>query len=92
MPELFEHFKGYDVQATRREARQEGREEGKQRLLIEQICKKLRKQQSVTEIAAALEENEETIQQICDIAKAYAPDYAEAKIYEELHTVDGVEL
>lgn len=28
MPVLFEHFEGYDVQATRKEARAEGREEG----------------------------------------------------------------
>lgn len=28
MPVLFEHFEGYDIQATRREARAEGKEEG----------------------------------------------------------------
>ena len=28
MPVLFEHFEGYDIQATRKEARAEGREEG----------------------------------------------------------------
>ena len=28
MPVLFEHFEGYDVQATRKEAREEGRKEG----------------------------------------------------------------
>lgn len=28
MPVLFEHFEGYDIQATRKEARLEGKEEG----------------------------------------------------------------
>lgn len=39
MGELFEHFKGYDIQATRKEARAEGEE----LLLINQVCKKLAK-------------------------------------------------
>lgn len=88
MPELFEHFKGYDVQATRTEARQAGRQEGyqagRQELLVGQVCKKLRRQKSVSEIAEALEEDEATIQRICDIAGKYAPDYDEEEICKEM--------
>ena len=89
MPELFEHFKGYDVQATRTEARQAGRQEGyqagRQELLVGQVCKKLRRQKSVPEIAEALEEDEAVIQRIYDIAGKYAPDYDEKKICKEIN-------
>ncbi len=96
MPELFEHFKGYDVQETRKEARQEGREEGRKegrkegerRLLMAQICKKLRRDQDVFQIADALEEECSVIEAICQIARKYGPDYDEEKIYAEYYGAD----
>ena len=77
---LFENFQGYDIQATRRESREEGREE----LLIEQVCKKLRKNKSVAEIAYELEEEEPRIQAIVNVAEKYAPDYDVNAIVAEL--------
>lgn len=71
MPELFEHFKGYDVQAARKEAREEGQME----LLVTQVCRKLKRQKSAAEIAEALEEEEALIGRICTVAERYAPDY-----------------
>lgn len=93
MPELFEHFKGYDVQETRREARQEGREEGikegrkegERRLLVAMVCKKLRRGQGISEIAGALETEESVVEHICGSAMKYAPDYDEDKIYVECY-------
>lgn len=83
MPELFEHFKGYDVQATRKEASTKGRLEGmregklagKIETKVSLICKKLAKFQTEEEIAAALEEDLTSIHFICEIAKKYAPEY-----------------
>ena len=62
---------------------QKGKEEGENRKLIEQICKKLKKNKSVECIAEELEESPENIQQICTIAAAYAPDYDCDKICRE---------
>ena len=35
MNRLFEHFHGFDIQATRRESKAEGKAEGKEELLVE---------------------------------------------------------
>lgn len=80
MPELFEHFKGYDIQATRREAR----EEGKLQVMVSMVCRKLEKNQSVAQIAESLEEDREKIEQICHVAKKYAPDYDVEQIVREM--------
>lgn len=79
---LFDSFEAYDVQETRRVSREKGREEGREEGRIGFIVK-LQKQYTVPEIAKMLEEDEETIQKICDIAEKYAPDYDAQKICEE---------
>ena len=56
------------------------REEGFEIKLIYQICKKLRKGQSVSQIANALEEEIDTIQNMVNIASAFAPDYDENQV------------
>ena len=61
------------------------RQEGRQEILVGQVCKKLRRQKSVPEIAEALEEDEAVIQRIYDIAGKYAPDYDEKKICKEIN-------
>ena len=60
------------------------REEGQEKKLIEQVCKKLRKDKSPELIAEELEEEEFTIKEICEKAKKYAPEYDIDKIYEDL--------
>lgn len=69
------------------EVRAEGREEGGDLKLIMQICRKLKKQKAVATIAEELEEDIETVENICKVAEKFAPDYDVERIYEELHTV-----
>ena len=57
---------------------------GETQKLVQQVCKKLAKGNSVEEIADMLEEEPEMIQTICDIAAQYAPDYDIGKITKEL--------
>ncbi len=59
----------------REEGREEGIAEGRMRTLVEKVCKKIKKNCSVAEIADMLEEEESTIQIIYETAKAFAPDY-----------------
>ena len=66
-----------------REGRIEGRIEGEMLKLIEQICKKIARGQSVSEIAEDLVEEEKIVAEICDIAASHAPKYDTHKIYEE---------
>ena len=60
---------------TKREGFAEGLTKGEQLALTRQVCRKLQKQKSPEDIAEDLDESLEKIQQICDIAKEYAPDY-----------------
>jgi hypothetical protein len=53
--------------------------QGKWRL----VCKKLRRHKSVSEIAEDLEEDEEIIKEMCDVAEKYAPEYDVDKVMEE---------
>ena len=68
----------------RREEREDGRAEGRTEGQISLICKKLRKNLSVAEIAAWMEEEEATVQAIVDVAKKFAPDYDEHLVFEEI--------
>ena len=81
---LFDSFEAYDVQETRRISREEGRLEGENKKLVQIICKKLKKNKGVREIADALEEDECVIQEIVDVAVKYAPDYDVDRIMEEM--------
>ena len=95
---MFDNFQAYDVQETRRISREEGiragriegeragRIEGEQLLLIKLVIKKLEKQFSADQIADILEEPQDIIQQIYDIALRQAPDYNADKILEELNS------
>lgn len=51
--------------------------------LTKQVCRKLQKNKSPETIAEELEEDIDTIQYICAIAKDFAPDYDVAKIFEQ---------
>ena len=64
------------------EGRQEGKLEGEESKLIEQVCKKLRKNKSAAVIAEELEEEQERIESICEAAKAYAPEFDCDKVYQ----------
>ena len=74
----------YDQEKHMRMQREADLMEGRTQQLISQVCKKLQKNYSVPDIADMLEEKEEDIQRICDIAQTYAPDYNIEKILDEI--------
>ena len=63
--------------------REDGIETGRKRTIVTKVCKKLLKGCSVEETAEMLEEDTETIREIYEIAKAYAPEYDIEKICKE---------
>ena len=85
---LFYYDEEKHIQQERDESYQEGIETGIEKgnflKLIQLTVKKLQKNKSVAEIADALEEAETVIQNICDAAKEFAPDYDAEKIYNSL--------
>ena len=64
--------------------RAEVREEARTEALVEQVCRKLRKNKSPEIIAEELEEDLEHILLICKIASKYAPEYDSHQVYENL--------
>ncbi len=60
----------------------EGEARGKNRHLISQICRKLRKGKEVRQIAYEVEEEESIVKSVCDIAAGFAPDFDEEKVIE----------
>ena len=65
-------------------AKEEGREEGENRLLIRQICRKMRKGMGIHQIAEDTEVDETRIGELFEIIKKYAPDYDEEKVLGSL--------
>lgn len=80
---MFDSFEAYDVQETRRISREEGITEGYLNRLVEQIIKKMQKNYTIEEIADMLEESEDKVLEIRNIAEKYAPDCDVKKISEE---------
>lgn len=64
------------------EGRTEGKAEGENSKLIALICKKLKKNKSVEEIAEELETDLHIVQDICKAAQPFAPEFDENKVYE----------
>ena len=69
-----------EMALAKQEARKDGISTGESKKLIEQICKKLRKGLTSEEIAELLEEDLSTVQEICEAAASYAPNYEEEKV------------
>lgn len=69
------------------EGRAKGQAEGEELLLIRMVCKKLAKGKVVSQIAAELETEKDTIENICEAAADFAPEYDVEKIRNALHTV-----
>ena len=57
---------------------------GRMYILISQVCKKIARGKSVEVIAENLEEEPDTIERICEVAKDFAPDYDVEQIYKAL--------
>ena len=64
------------------EGMERGRTQGENRKLIEQVCRKLKKEKTPDIIAEELEEDLEKIQSICETASAFAPDYDCDEVYK----------
>lgn len=60
---------------------------GEKHKLIEMVCKKLKKGYTVSQIADMLEEEECLIEQICEVAQKYEPDYDVDSIMMEIVAV-----
>ncbi len=74
----------YNEEETWRIIAAEEREEGRDRLLVELICKKLRKGKDVEQIADEVEEEVARIKKICDVAQAFGPEYDTEKVFTSL--------
>lgn len=60
-------------------------EEGERRTLVTQVCKKVKKNKTVEEIAEDLEEEETVIRPIYDIAVQYAPECDPELVLQEMN-------
>lgn len=73
-----------EIAYAAQEAHTEGRMEGELLILVPQVCRKLSKGLLPEEIADILETDPSKVQEICEIAKKYAPDFDTEKITGEL--------
>ena len=78
--ELKEAEYQYGVESGMETGLKQGIEQGRKFYLIQNICKKLRKNKDAQTIAIELEEDLSLIQKICDAAKEYSPEYDENEI------------
>ena len=66
------------------QGREEGRLVGEEQLLFRLICTKLKKGKTPEVIAEELEEDVPRVEQICEKAKSFAPEYDWKKVYEQM--------
>lgn len=59
-------------------------QEGQQQMLVQMVCKKLRKGKRAELIAEELEEEPEKIKKICDVAVTFSPEYDSEQVFEAL--------
>lgn len=64
------------------------KEEGKKYTIVSQVCKKMRKNKTIEEIAEDLEEEASGIEPIYNAAKDFAPEYDPDLVFERLNTVE----
>lgn len=64
--------------------KKDARREGKEKLLIEQVCKKLIKGKTIEVIADEIEEDFDIVNNIVRVANGFMPEYDVDKIYDEL--------
>ena len=71
-----------------KEGLEKGLQDGRLSTLISQTCRKLSRGKDAHTIADELEEDVDMIEQICNIAEAYAPYYDEKQILEQMKTIN----
>ena len=64
---------------------EQGIPQGKEHLLVEQICKKIRKGKTAEQISEELEEDVSRVAFVYKIASKYAPDFDSEKVIEALN-------
>lgn len=69
---------------------EKGLEKGRDFTILSKVCRKLQKGKPIDVIADELEEELEHIEQICQVAERFVPEYDVEQIYEELHAVSEV--
>lgn len=75
---------------AKRDSREEGRVEGRLANLIAIICKKLKKNKSIEDIAEDLEEEIGEIKPICMLAEQFAPEYDPQQVLEKFLEVQAL--
>ena len=63
---------------------EQGRIVGEEQIIVRQICIKLKKGKTPEVIAEELEEDVSRVEQICEKAKSFAPEYDWKKVYEQM--------
>ena len=89
---IFEYDEEQHKQTIHDEGYEEGYGSGELSKLVGQICRKLKKGKEPETIAEELEEDLETVQHICEIAKRYVPEYDVAEIVnrvQAIHSTNG---
>lgn len=69
---------------------EDGKEEGRLECLIKMVCKKLAKGKTLSLIAEELEEDTETVAEICETAERFAPEYDCEKILSIIKEAHGI--
>ena len=64
------------------------KKEGDQQRLISQVCKKMKKEKPLEEIAEDLEEEVSVIEPIYNAAKEFAPEYDPKAVFERMKTYE----
>lgn len=75
----------YNEELHLKNVREEGMQQGEEQMLIEQICRKVRKGKSLEVIAEELEEEVSVISPLYDAVLECAADYDSSKVYALLH-------
>ena len=84
MDEMQEEINGLNEELEKKEKELQQLRKSKMKTLISLVCRKLQKSKTPEVIADELEEDITKIKRICEVAKAYAPQYDVEKIYQTL--------
>ena len=60
--------------------------------MVSQICKKMKKNKTVEEIAEELEEEVSVVEKICHVAEKFAPEYDIREIAKEICERNDAEI
>lgn len=83
---IFEYDEKVARRVIRREAYEDGMAMGELHKTILMVCKKLKKNKTLEEIAGDLEEEVSVIAPIYHVAEKFAPEYAPDKVFECMST------